>query len=184
MADSDLGQLLTVRVIDPLGLWLHPLGTILKFTYVDWDSGVTESAAVNYGSTEIIGRAEGYRHWIATDNAQISITFRFQVQNEGREAILDEVVRPARFLSQLKYPLYSQSSGLSVAPPHVILRIGDLLTARCLLTGGDIQWRTETLDPATLLPMAATFPAVFTVVRAQQDDLSYKLEMVDSGIWR
>ena len=181
MADAPLGRRLKIRVDDPL--W--SFGKVLdSFTYVDWDTGITEAMTPNYANTDVVGRAESYRHWIMTNNKDIQITFQFRVQGTGPEAIMEEVIRPARFLEALKSPLYNSTLKLSFAPPAFILTIGDLLTARCVLTSGDIQWQHVPLEPDTLLPHGALFPATFTVVRSQQDDLSYGLEQFEEGIWQ
>lgn len=183
MVDS-LGGRLRLRVDDRTGLWSAAgRPRRLDFTYVDWEAGITEVVQPNYANTDVVGRAESYRHWIATGNKDLQITFQFRVQEEGEEAIRREVIRPVRFLEALKFPLYNAASNLSVQPPDVILTIGRLFSGRVKLTAGDIQWQTVPHEPRSLLPHGALFPATFTVVRRQQDDLSYKPEMFEDGVW-
>ena len=180
--DQPLRRRLRIRVEDTRGLW--PFDRVLdQFTYVDWDNGITEGMTPNYANTDVIGRAEQYRHWMSTNNKEIQLTFQFRVQGEGEEAIREEVIRPCRFLEALKSPMYNPATGLSVAPPSFILTIGNLLTARCVLTAGDIRWMMAPMDPESMLPHGAEFPATFTVVRSQADDLSYQFEQYEEGIW-
>lgn len=179
MVDANLGDRLTLA-IDPewphRSLWQHPLGTLLRFTYADWDSGVSESVSPNYTETDVVGRAEPHKAWINNPSRQIQIAFKFRVQGIGSataQAIEEEVIQPARWLDALKYPVYNAQQNISYAPPPVILKIGTLLTARCVLTGGDIEWQFELMDPDLLLPHGANFTATFEVVRTFKQDLSY-----------
>lgn len=181
MVDSSFGDRLTVR-IDPnwphRALWRHPLGETLRFTYMDFDQGVTEGVTPNYVAPETVGRAEAFKTYINTPNRAISVTFKFRAQGlDGgaipSQTIETEVLQPIRFLDALKYPVFNPQQGISYAPPPVILKIGTLLTARCVLTAGDAAWDYEPMDPDTFLPQAAMFAATFEVVRTFKADLSY-----------
>lgn len=196
MSDANLGDRLTVR-IDPnwphRSLWAHPLGEVLRSTFVDLAGGVSEAATPNYVSTEVTGRAEGYRAYINTSNRSITVLFRFRAQGLAgpgaiaSQVIEDEVLSPVRFLDALKYPVFNAQQGISYAPPPVILKIGTLITARCILSAGDPQWIYETLDTDSLLPHACDFQATFDVVRTSKADLSYFPSGAQggpmSGVW-
>lgn len=186
MVDAALRDRLTIQ-IDPTwpwrNLWDHPLGPRLdRITYVDWESGVQENASPNYADTDVVGRAELYKNWISTSNREITITFKFRVQDAGRAAINNEVIYPARFLDKLKYPVYDPGAELQYAPPPVLLRIGELLHVRAVVTNADITWM-EPFEPDTLLPHGADVPCTFQVVRKQNNDMGYRTESVRSGTW-
>lgn len=179
--DGNLGQRLTLA-LDPEwtarhgSLWRHPLGRTLRVTYADWEAGITESVSPNYAEADVIGRAEPYKAWLNNPSRQINLGFRFHAQginSTDATAIEDEVILPARWLDALKYPVYNPQQNISYAPPPVILTIGSLLVARCVLTGGDIEWQFEAMDTDLLLPHAANFNATFEVVRTFKQDLSY-----------
>lgn len=177
--DPNLGDRLTLT-IDPAyqhrNLWQHPLGYVLRVPFVDWESGVTESVSVNYAETDVIGRAEPHKVWLNNSSRQVAIAFHFQVQginSSTAQAIEEEVIQPARWLDALKYPLFNAQQDVSYRPPPVILKIGTLLTARCVLTAGDIEWQYDQLDTEQLLPHAANFTATFDITRAFKADLSY-----------
>jgi len=180
LVEGNLGDRLTIT-IDPLwphqSLWRHPLGNTLRVTFVDFDAGIQENAAPNYVNTEVVGRAEAYKAFINTQNRQIQIPFKFRVQGQtsadSRTAIEAEVVNPARFLDALKYPVYDANQNLSFPPPTVLVHVGQLFTARCILTGGDINWLHNPLEIDTLLPHGCDFNAQFEVVRTFRADLSY-----------
>lgn len=179
VVDANLGERLTLA-IDPdwphRSLWQHPLGTILRFTYADWSSGVTESVSPNYTETDVVGRAEPHKAWVNNPSRQIQIGFSFQAQginSATAQAIEEEVIQPMRWLDALKYPVYHPQQGVSYAPPPVILKIGTLLTARCVLTSGDMEWQFESMDTDLLRPHGGRFNATFDVVRSFKADLSY-----------
>jgi hypothetical protein len=180
MVDSNLGDRLTIT-IDPswphISLWAHPFGNTLRVTFIDFAAGVQENAAPNYVNTEVVGRAEAYKAFLNTQNRQIQVPFRFRAIGQGsidpRTAIENEVVQPARFLDALKYPVYDPNQNLSFAPPPVLVKFGELFLARCIVTGGDINWIFDPMEPDTLLPHGCDFNAQFEVVRAFRADLSY-----------
>lgn len=178
--EGNLGDRLTIT-LDPswphIGLWQHPFGRTLRVTFVDFESGIQEGADPNYVPSEVVGRAEAYMAYINTRNRRITIPFKFRAQGVAagtqRAAIDAEVINPVRFLDALKYPVHDPNLNLSFAPPTVIVHIGELLTARCILTGGDINWIHTPMETDTLLPHGADFTAQFEVVRTFQADLSY-----------
>lgn len=180
IVEGDLGDRITVR-IDPQwphrSLWDHPFGEVLRTTFFDFAAGIQENASPNYVNTEVVGRAEAYKAYLNTMNRQIQMPFVFRVQGQqgtdSRTAVEQEVIQPARFLDALKYPVFDPNQGISYEPPPVIVHFGALFTARCVLTGGDIQWVFDSMEPDTLLPHAAVFNAQFEVVRRFQADLSY-----------
>lgn len=180
MVEAVLGDRITLS-IDPnwphRSLWQHPLGQVLRFTFVGFDDGISESVTPGYVDTEVVGRAEAYKSWINNPNRSIGVSFSFRAQGvDGtttQDVIEREVIQPARFLDALKYPLYNPQQDIVYSPPPVILRIGTLLTARCVLVGGDIEWQFEPMDPDLMLPHGAKFDATFEVVRSSKKDLSY-----------
>jgi hypothetical protein len=114
------------------------------------------------------GRIEPYQTYGGTSGKTFSIGFRFQAQGvyeTTAESLLNEVVKPARFLDALKYPVYDTSYQIAYAPPPVIVRVGNLFVARCILTGGSPRW-SGPFDPATMYPHRCDFDATFTVVHA------------------
>lgn len=179
MVDTTLGERASL-LIHPRwkyrSLWRHPLGSILRFMYIDFEEGITESSAANYADIDVIGRGEPYRTFISTGAREIQITFRFHNQQGN---LRDEVVLPARFLDALKYPVFDSGSQLSYEPPLCLLKIGSLLTARVILTGGDPTWRGP-VDVDSLLPHYSEFQATFSVVREAQADLGYRFD----GNWQ
>ena len=187
MVDQPLRDRLVVQ-IDPTWsyryLWSHPLGLRLnRIVYVDWEAGVQENASPNYADTDVVGRGELYKHWVSTANREVVLTFKFRVQGSGKQAIYDEVIYPARFLDKLKYPVHDFGTGQSYSPPTVLLRIGQLLMVRAVVTNADIQW-VEPYEPESLLPHGADVPVTFSVVRRSNEDMGYRDESLYSGKWR
>lgn len=180
MVDGNLGDRLTIT-IDPawphIALWAHPFGRTLRVTFLDFESGVQESAEPNYVNTEVVGRAEAYKAFLGTTNRRINIPFKFrvtgQISSDPRTAIENEVIGPARFLDALKYPVHDPNQNLSFAPPPVIVKFGELFIARCIVTGGDINWLFDPMEPDTLLPHGCDVSTQFEVVRPFRADLSY-----------
>lgn len=99
------------------------------------------------------------------------------VQRERLAQILtEEVVNPAIWLEALKHPVVAAveavgDSSRSFGPPPVMLKIGRLLYARCVVTQSTLTWQAP-FDPETLLPFAAEVQVTFVVVRKHiQDNL-------------
>lgn len=179
MVDQNLGERATL-MIDPAwphsSLWRHPFGNVLRFTYIDFEEGVTESSSPEWIDTPVIGRAEPYKTFGGVTSREIEMTFVFMNQTGN---LTNEVVLPARFLDALKYPVFSPQSGISYPPPTCILKVGSLLLARVVLMGGNLSWKGP-VDTETLLPHQCTFSATFAVVRRFQTDLSYQF----AGQWQ
>lgn len=163
-------------MIDPtwphVALWRHPFGRVLRFIYIDFDTGIQEGAAPDWATTATLGRAEPFQAYNGVGAREIQIHFTFQNQNGD---LLNEVVLPARFLDALKYGVYNPAQQLSYEAPPCLLKIGSLLLARVILTAGDVSWKNG-VDPETLLPYQAEVQATFTVVRRFQSDLSYRFD--------
>lgn len=165
-------------------LWVHPMGASLnRMVYVDWESGIQENSSPNYTDTDIVGRGELYKSWISNPNRDVQLTLKFRVQGEGRQAIYDEVIYPARWFDKAKYPVYDPSTEQSYDPPPLILTIGRLLRVRCIVTSADITWM-EPFEPISLLPHAADVPLTVQVVRRSNPDMGYREESIYTGTWR
>lgn len=183
MVDQNLGSRcqLTIDPSWPHGkLWKHPFGKSLSATFLALDDGdISEEAAVTYASTDVIGRAEAYQSYISTANREIPMTFHFQVQglqtSDEATACQNEVVLPARFLEALKYSVYSAAQERTYQPPPCILRIGDLLTARVIVTSAQIRWRPP-YHTQQMIPHGAEVPVTFMIVRKAKSDLSYAFD--------
>lgn len=145
--------------------WHSPLADKLPVTFLALDDGITEASNVEYASTEVIGRAESYKSYTGTSNREVSLLFQFRAQGisgvDLKQTIEKEVVAPARWLDALKYPIIV--GDLSIAPPPVILILGELLSMRCIATAVSLRWGPQ-FDPATLLPLAADVEVTFTAV--------------------
>ncbi len=82
----------------------------------------------------------------------------------GIEGILErEVKQPALWLDALKYPVVDEGTGLSHAPPPVLISIGRLLKMRAVATSVQVSW-VGPFDPDTLMPHGATVAVTFTAV--------------------
>ncbi len=190
-ADQNLGERLTVEIDKSWNhrrLWDHPLGFKLNFTYVSlFDDGIQENASPNYADTDVVGRAELYKHWISTASREIPLTFHFvaQVRSEGslQASLRTQVVWPARWLDKLKYPVYDQNAKISYPPPSVLLRIGSLFFGRCVLSAAEVQWKPP-FDPISILPYNASVTCTFAVQRRSRPDLGYNRQSVDRGVWQ
>lgn len=196
--------------VDPNWLDAHPniaedYRARLTFTFWDVEAGITELANPNYGSIDVTGRPEAYKTFSNTSNKEIQITFQFHAQGIDPEAtltidplsipprqvdvpksveatLLAEVVKPARFLDSLKYPVEDPNNGLAYAPPPVLAKFGNLMTARCIVTDASIIWK-EPVDPKTLLPEAADVQCTLTIVRSVPQNYLAASGPID-GFWR
>jgi hypothetical protein len=164
-------------------LWLNPLGEQLRFTYVDFGEGFSDSSQPTYADTDIPGRGELIKTFMGTSNKEISFSAQFRVQGQGTDAINQEVIWPARFLDALKHPVYDDGAGLSQGAPPVLLQIGRLFLVRAVVTSAEIRW-VEPFEPTTLLPHGAEVSLTFQVVRRRDPDLGYRIESILNGRWR
>lgn len=167
-----LKGLITV-VIDPTWYaqnrdhWKSPLADKLPVTFLALDDGISEQAGVDYADTPVIGRAEVYKTYMGTQNREVTLLFQFRAQGisdgDMEKSCRKEVIDPAKWLDALKYPVVIND--LSIAPPPVILVLGDLLAMRAVATSVSIKWG-PTFDPATMLPLAADVEVTFTAVHS------------------
>lgn len=176
--------------IDPN--WPHNIGSgtasfyaHMVFPFVDQtEEGFSENVSVNYAPTDIVGRDEQYQTYTGTGNRTIPLTFRFMghgINNSGMtdseleflqqqniftayNPSLDEVVKPVRWLESLQHAIPDAATGISYAPPPLLLFIGNLFAGRVIMTECSIKWDGP-FDPGTMMPHAATVNCVFTVVR-------------------
>ena len=77
---------------------------------------------------------------------------------------LNEVVYPARWIESLQHSIPDASTGLSYAPPPLILVVGNLLVARVVMTQCSIRWTGPWL-PGSMLPQRAIVTCEFAAVR-------------------
>lgn len=183
-APDQLPSTLFTLEIDPtwphLHLWKHPFGRKLSITFFDSESGITETTVAAYDDVRVLGRAEMYKTFMNTTNREIPMTFRFQAQGVGDIGDQDlasqnEVVLPCRFLDALKEPVYDESQQLSFAPPPLLMKFGSLFFARCVMLNGSPTWEPPFI-PSSLLPLRATYPATFVIVRAKNPNLEYSFD--------
>jgi len=174
----DLGELILLK-IDPYyeyaKLWRSPLGSTLRFTFLDLDQGIAENAAVNYADIEILGRTELFKMFTGTQNREVSLTFQFRAQGQSGGTLSDiidrEVMQPAKFLDALKFPLIGDDE-VSHAPPPCILTIGRLLLIRVVVTEAQITW-VPPFDPETMLPYGADVSVTFTAVHRGMSNYNF-----------
>lgn len=175
---APLTHLLTIE-IDPTwyaqygALWKSPLGKRIAITYMDTDSGIIEAAQARYADIEVIGRAQGFKTYMGTANRAVQLTFHFQAQGisgvDLAGTIDTEVVQPSKWLDALNYPL--NNNGISVAPPPVILTLGQLLSMRAIVAP-QVRWLFP-VDPNTMLPMASEVTCEFIAVDDQLGDYNF-----------
>lgn len=159
----------------------------LVFAFVDQtEEGFTENSAVNYASSDVIGRDEQFKTYTGNENRVIPVTFRLMAQGNldqagpifepagGDTGLSDagddtpsivEVVKPARWIESLQHPIADPGTGLSYAPPPLILIIGQLLVARVVMSECSIKWDMP-FRPGTMLPHGATLQCTFTMTRS------------------
>lgn len=176
-----------------LGFGWPTAGGFVDFMFVELDE-LTEDVQVNYATTDVLGRAESYKTYTGATNRTIPMTFHFHCQGFDTEvnpldpateignALLgssfveslagdandkspyNEVVLPTRRIEVLKQPFQDTSTGLSYAPPPLLLAIGNLLLARVILTDVSVTWNAP-FEPGTMYPHGSTVRCTFTVVR-------------------
>lgn len=139
------------------------------------DEGFAEAMGVQYAATEITGRGEPYQTFQAGESKQIALTFCLEArQAESEEAPYARdnlspfhVMFWTRWFEALKQPIYHADPAYdrTYAPPPVILTVGRLLIARCLVTAVDSKWLPP-FEPGTMYPHGAELGVTFTVVRA------------------
>lgn len=156
-------------------LWNSPLGSVLRFMFMDFEGGIQETAGVNYAPIEVLGRTEKFMNYVGTDNREIQLNVNFRAQGVSgatlRETLDTEVVQPAKWLDSLKYPLLGDDE-LSHAPPPCILIMGDLLLMRVIATEVSITW-VAPFDTETMLPYGADVACTFTAVHRGMGRYAY-----------
>ena len=174
-----LAQLISI-VIDPT--WWTLYGALsgattqrISLTFLDLEGGIAEQASLQYADTQVVGRPESFKSYTGTDNRQITLRAQFRAQGisgvNGENTIQTEVIRPARWLEGLKYPVVD-SQGISHAPPTVELTLGELLVMRAIATDVSVTWMSP-WDPITLLPLGADVEITFTAVHEQMGNYAY-----------
>jgi len=153
---------------------LSPLQS-LRITRWDAEGGIEEAADPNYTQNEVYGRAEPYQSYNNTGARTITISCLFHCENGDPK---QEVVIPSRFLDALKYPLYDTAKGISYAPPPVFLEIGQLISARCVITACSVKW-VGPFEPVSLLPHGSEVSLTLTVVRSAQ-----RVGYAFDGVWK
>lgn len=158
----------------------------MTFMFVSLAEGFQENVGVSYATSDVLGRQEQYKTFTGTSNREIQMTFHFLTQSDtptdglyddvnplsgaqsqgytGTGGPLRETILPARWIDSLKAPIFDSNTGLSYAPPPLIFSVGDLLTARVILTSSSLQWLPP-FDPKTHNPFGAKVACTFTVVR-------------------
>ena len=153
-----------------------PLMQTMLFGTLDQD-GVGEPFTPSYATLDVPGRAEAYQTYIGASNKQINLVFDYwrQVIDSGSGYSDDGLDTPTiysspwlvligRWFELLKLPVYDPNTDISYAPPPVLLQIGKLLIARCILTDGSPQWMGP-FDPGEMMPHGVHLELTFTVVR-------------------
>ena len=159
-----------------LGLQNNTIGDKLVFTFMEFEDGISETAAVNYADIDVVGRAEVYKNFVGVTNREFQITFKFRAQGVASgnlvEVLETEVVQPAKWLDALKFPITDQA-GISHAPPPCFLQIGQLFQGRVIVTDASIMW-THPFDPDTLMPYGAEVSTTLTVVRRRIQNYNFR----------
>lgn len=145
--------------------------------YVDLSS-ITESSQPEYARVGILNRPEQILTYIGTSNREVSLTFHY-VAESGVEvssanvasralACKEFVVKPSLWLDALKYPYVDPTTGITHAPPPVILVIGDLLSMRCVVTSCQVTWKAPWIhnlyDAKDAVPSHSEVAITFTSV--------------------
>jgi len=144
----------------------------LQVVFLDLEDGIEENLTPNYADIEVLGRAENFKVFVGAQNKEIPLRLRFWAQgratspNRITDIIKQEVLVPVRWIEQLKKPLVDDRKDppLSIAPPPVILTVGRLLAARCIVSDASVRW----MGPFTtddVLPSGAEVDITFTVTR-------------------
>lgn len=175
---SPLKHLITVQ-IDPIwfaqygNLWKSPLGRLVGITYMDTDSGITESAQAHYADIDVIGRAQVFKTYMGTANREVPLVFHFQAQGISglnmTETLKNEVINPAKWFDALNFPI--DNNGVSLAPPPVILTIGQLLVMRAIVAPV-VKWNYP-VDPTTMLPLSCDVECTFIAVDETLGDYNF-----------
>lgn len=156
-------------------LAVSPYYVQLRCPYFDFDAGIQESVASEYGSIAILGRAQGVKIFVSTANREFPLTFKFMYQSNPNddaarsEDISDQVVRPARWLESLAFPQVDLTTGRSYPPPRVEIQFGDLLRVTVVTQQVGIRWYggfdyDMSANDGSMLPHCAEVSCHFTEV--------------------
>ena len=111
----------------------------LKFT----PTSFSDEAQANWSEQSAMGRSEPWQAY--SDTSARRITFEIQLQAEGDP--LEDVVKPARWLQALQYPIYFNN--VIYRPPIVYLVWGDLLTMRAFCNQSSVTYNAPWTTPTT-----------------------------------
>lgn len=180
--DDDLVDLWKAKY-SPSGMHSYwPLS--LVWPHVELESGITESADVQYQTTDVPMRIEPFQSYTGSGPRSVELVLPLRAYldtsdgylNDGNsdnvmESDYTEIMFRARWLESFKHPVLNRTTGIAYAPPPVILTIGRLFLGRCIVTSCNPQWDgpfTTAVGEAdnSMLPHGATLNAGFTVVRA------------------
>jgi len=163
--DEGLRDLISIR-IDPNwphhDLWTRQGYPIRQaYHYLEnYESGIEESAGVNYATVDTVGRPESYQVWTGGSNRTVPLTFVFRVEDPGQ--FVPQVYDRAMWLEALKYPI-GERGGPMFPPPTVYVSVGQLLFIRAIATEVGIRWPGP-FDPETHHSHVAEVSATFTEV--------------------
>jgi len=121
---------------------------------------LVENINATYASSSVIGRAEDYMSYTGTQNRRYPLTASMAANDEAQAR---DMVRAIRTLQACCEPVRGEN-GFDFPPPPMIITIGTLAVARCVLESVQVTWG-EVHEPGTLLPHHADLNLEFTVVR-------------------
>ena len=136
------------------------------------DQPIVEVAGMNYAQDEVQGRVEPFVTGISGSPHTFSLTLQAVAQYPTGASAVDsqmpqddlDPVYQARWFQQLSQPLYDANNDQNIEPPPVLVQIGNLLVARCIVTHCDIQWMSP-YQPWTMQPAQAVINLSFMVQR-------------------
>lgn len=138
------------------------------------DEGLSESVGVTYATTDVLGRSEQYHTYTGNGNRTLSFTFHFVAQGEpdspglfaegATYGPLAEVVTPVRWLEACKQGFADPGTKLGIAPPPLILTVGNLFAGRVVLSQATPKWMGP-FEPGSMYPHFAEVSCEFTVLR-------------------
>jgi hypothetical protein len=148
----------------------------IPLVFLDLENGIEETAEPSYQTTEVMGRQEAYQTFISTGNKEVQFRIVFQVQGVGtttpNAAILNEVIRPVRWLEALKFPVYDLVRAISLPPPPVMLRIGSFLFMRGIVTSCNPAWKGP-FEPSLLYPYNAEVQVTVRSTHAENTRVNF-----------
>lgn len=165
-------------VKDYIPCYMIDLRTGDKYDFECPDS-VSESVSANYDMQSIIGRAGSVRGYNNTTDKSYSFTLLL-----NDDLCPKGIVQTVAFIQSQLYPEYKSM----IIPPKTMLRIGHIMSARCVLTGCDVTWKKPyrdghyinaevaiTIETSDEVPPSAS--EILTSSAAVQDTSSYYVAM-------